>query len=76
MRKFFDPEYTFKYPILGRFTNSSLQFVLDLFSGKVVFDTQVLKDYVYRHTGDLTFKEIFEKFGWNLNITVTDYSMS
>lgn len=42
--------------------------------GKVVLDTQVLKDYVYRHTGDLTFKEIFTRFGWNLNITVTDFS--
>ena len=53
-----------------------MQFLKDLLSGKVVLDTQTLKDYIYRHTGDLTFKEMFEKFGWNLNITVTDFSMT
>lgn len=59
MPKFFDPEYTFKYPILGRMTDSRLQFFIDLILGKVVLDTQTLKDYVYRHTGDITFKEVF-----------------
>jgi len=43
--------------------------------GNVVFETHVLKDYVTRLTGDITFREIFTKFGWNLNITVTDFSM-
>ena len=74
--KFFDPEYTFKYPILGRMTDSRLQFIIDLIVGKVVLDTQTLKDYVYRHTGDITFKEVFQKNGWNLNITVTDFSVN
>ena len=59
MPKFFDPEFTFKYPILGRLTESNVQFLIDLFSGNSVFDTQVLKDFVYRHTGDITFKEVF-----------------
>jgi len=57
--KFFDPCYTFKNPILGRMTDSRVQFMIDLFMGKVVLDTQVLKDYVYVHTGDMTFKEVF-----------------
>ena len=53
-------------------TDSRAQFILDMLKGKNVLDAQVLKDYVYRHTGDMTFKEIFQKNGWNLNITVTD----
>ena len=44
--------------------------------GKVVLDTQTLKYYIQNMTGDLTFKEAFTKFGWNLNITVTDFSMT
>jgi len=44
--------------------------------GKIVLDTQTLKDYIYRHTGDLTFKDVFTRFGWNLNITVTDFSQT
>ena len=40
--------------------------------GKVVLDTKVLKDYVYEKTGDKTFREVYQNFGWNLNITVTD----
>jgi len=37
---------------------------------------QTLKDYIRRFTGDITFKEIFTKYSWNLNITVTDFSMT
>ena len=73
--QFFDPTFLFKYPILGRTVTGSFQFVVDLFMGKIVLDTQVLKDYIYRFTGDHTFKEVFQNYGWNLNITVTDYSM-
>jgi len=77
MNKFFDPHYTFERPILGRITESRLQFLLDLLiTGKVVLDTQTLKDYVFPHTGDITFREIFQKNGWNLNITVTDFSIN
>ena len=35
----------------------------------------MLKDYIVQFTGDITFKEAFDKYGWNLNITVTDNSM-
>lgn len=42
--------------------------------GKVVLDTKVLKDYIYEKTGDMTFRDVYQKFGWNLNITVTDQS--
>ena len=33
-----------------------------------------MKDYVRRFTGDITFKEVFDKYGWNFNVTVTDHS--
>jgi hypothetical protein len=32
-----------------------------------------MKKYVRHFTGDMTFLDIYEKFGWNLNITVTDF---
>lgn len=59
MGKFFDPKVAFGKPLLGRFTTSKLQFFIDLFSGKVVFDTEVLKEAIIQFCGDLTFKEIF-----------------
>lgn len=43
----------------------------DLLRGNVVLDTQTIKTYIIRFTGDQTFKEIYEKYGWVLNITVT-----
>ena len=37
--KWFDPEFTFAHPILGRKTESPLQFFTDLLSGKTVLET-------------------------------------
>lgn len=37
-------------------------------------DTNYLKGVIRARVGDLTFKEIHDKFKWNLNITVTDAS--
>lgn len=41
-----------------------------------MLDTQTLKDYVIPYVGDLTFKEIYQQNGWNLNITVTDFTLN
>ena len=71
----FNPYEIFKYPILGRIRDTNWDFICDLLRKKVVLDTQTLKDYIHRFTGDMTFKEIFTKNGWNLNITVTDFAM-
>ena len=62
--------------MVGFTTTNKIQFLTDLIMGKVVMDTQTLKDFIYRYTGDITFKESHTKFGWNLNITVTDFSMT
>ena len=73
--QFFQADYTFDKPILGYLTDSKLQFIYDLLiTGKNVLCTETLKSYVYAHTGDMTFKECYHKYGWNLNITVTDLS--
>ena len=53
-----------------------MQFISDLLMGKVVMETQTLKDSIRRFIGDVTFKEVFTKYGWNLNITVTDFSVT
>ena len=74
MPTLFDPYNTFKYPIVGLKTESKFDIIWRLLRQEPVLETQVLKDYVIRFTGDITFKEVFDKYGWNLNITVTDVS--
>lgn len=34
-------------------------------------DMKILQNKIRAHCGDLTFKEVHDKFKWNLNITVT-----
>lgn len=72
----FDPYTIFKNPLLGYLTNSPLEFITHLLQKKRLFCTETLKAYVYNFIGDLTFYEIFTKNGWNLNITVTDFTMA
>jgi hypothetical protein len=43
-----------------------------LMRGEAILDTEHLKKVVRQEIGDITFKEIHDKFKWNLNITVTD----
>ena len=74
MPSLFDPYNIFKYPIIGLKTKSKFEIIWRLLREEPLLETQVLKDYIIRFTGDITFKEIFDKFGWNLNITVTDFS--
>jgi TAG lipase/steryl ester hydrolase/phospholipase A2/LPA acyltransferase len=40
--------------------------------GEPVLDSENLKNIVRNEIGDLTFKEVHDRFKWNLNITVTD----
>jgi predicted acylesterase/phospholipase RssA len=72
--KFFDGEYVFKNPILGFHTESKSAFLYDLLAGKVTLDTETLKKFAKNWTGDLTFKDVYQKYGWNLNVSVTDHS--
>ena len=76
VHEIFDPAEVFKYPILGFLPESNWDLVRDLLNRKVVLSTETLKEFIYRFTGDLTFKEIFMQNGWNLNITVTDFAMN
>ena len=41
-------------------------------SGDSVLDTEHLKNAMREAIGDLTFKEVHDRFKWCLNITVTD----
>lgn len=44
-------------------------------NGKPVLDTKTLETYAKTMIGEsITFADVYEKFGWNLNITVTDFS--
>ena len=42
-------------------------------NGKSVLCTDTIKTYAKKMAGGVTFRESYEKFGWNLNITVTDF---
>ena len=74
MPHFFNPHNVFGAPIIGKKAKSKFEFIWKLLREEPVLETQTLKDYVTRFTGYITFKEIFERFGWNLNIVVTDHS--
>lgn len=39
----------------------------------VLYDSEVLREFMRENIGDLTFQEAFDKTGWILNITVTGY---
>lgn len=53
-------------------TNSLGGIITKLIRGEPILDVNELKAGVREFSGDLTFKEIHDKFKWNLNITVTD----
>ena len=53
-------------PMLARLRN--------LFLKGVLFDTEVLKDFLMEHVGNLTFQEAFDRTGRVLNITGEDRS--
>ena len=46
--------------------------IVNLVRGEPVLDTLHLKRVIRKTIGDVTFKEIHERYKWNLNITVTD----
>jgi predicted acylesterase/phospholipase RssA len=52
---------------------SFLRKILRFITRGVLFDVEVLKDFLRANVGDMTFQEAFDKTGWILNITVTGY---
>jgi TAG lipase/steryl ester hydrolase/phospholipase A2/LPA acyltransferase len=46
--------------------------IAGLMSGEAILDNNHLRNVMRNEIGDLTFKEIHDKFKWNLNVTVTD----
>ena len=46
--------------------------VAALLRGEAILDGEHLKNLMRNEIGDLTFKDIHDKYKWNLNITVTD----
>ena len=74
MATFFDPYLVFGHPMVGLTTKTSFEFVWRFLRGEPVLDTSLLKKYITRFTGEITFKEMYDRFGWNFNVTVTDQS--
>ncbi len=46
--------------------------VAGLLRGEAILDSVHLRTVMRKEIGDLTFKEIHDRFKWNLNVTVTD----
>ena len=65
------PQYIEK-PFLS-YKATSIWHALSLFlSGQPILDTEYLRQTIRSTIGDYTFKEIHDKFKWNLNISITD----
>ena len=71
-----DMNVTFGTPLLGYFYEDSWEMFFSAVSGKIILKSETLANYVKMWTGDLTFKEAFNKTGVILNITVTEDSFS
>ncbi len=69
----FDPKFVFSGPILKFKTKGFWEFISYQLNGKSVLCTDTIKTYAKRLCGDITFRDTYEKFGWNLNVTVTDF---
>ena len=56
----------------GGHVDSYVEFARRLAAGTELLCWRTMKEFLHKNTGDITFKEIYEQFGWILNITVTD----
>lgn len=74
LKNIFDPELIFKKPILGWVSPNWWQTISCHLQGKPILDQKVIREYAQHMIGEYTFSDIHSKFGWNLNITVTDFS--
>ena len=76
MPKLFNPEVVFGHPMLKTLAESNAEFIWKMLTGETILCAETLKEYIQQHSGDMTFKEIYDRYGWNLNVTVTDFSMN
>lgn len=51
---------------------SYYEMITNILRGEEIFSMDNIKEILRKTCGDFTFKEIHDKFKWNLNITVTD----
>lgn len=71
-----DNDWVYELPLLGYENDDKWDMFFNMASGNTIFKTETLKTYLRRSTGDLTFKEAYEKSGYILNITVTEDSFN
>ena len=67
-----DPDYFVDRPLLKYKKDSIQGIIAGLISGEAILDSVHLRNVMRGEIGDLTFKEVHDKYKWNLNITVTD----
>jgi TAG lipase/lysophosphatidylethanolamine acyltransferase len=65
-------EKTLNKPLLAFKFNTAFEMIMKILNGSPVLDIQRIKEVLYHNCGDITFKEIHDKYKWNLNISVTD----
>jgi len=65
-------EGAFPKPIVSWTVNSWYEVYRNLWEGKTVLCAETMKEFLKFTCGDLTFMEIYDRYSWTLNITVTD----
>ncbi len=71
----FDPEFIFKLPMLTFLSKGWWGAIQNQLNGQPILCSQTLARCAKYMIGETTtFGEIYLKYGWNLNITVTDFS--
>jgi hypothetical protein len=73
MHKTFDYDNAYPLPVLEYKAEGWFACLTHLIAGKTILKTSTLNTFLQHFLKDLTFREIYEKFHWKLNITVTDF---
>jgi len=72
MQDLFDPFYV-KFDCYKIREDNLIGIIARYLKDGVFFDMNHLQNFLKAQYGDLTFKEVYKRFGWNLNISVSIY---
>lgn len=72
----FDMKVVFGKPMLGYVHEDRWQMLFNMITGNLILKRETLAEYVRSWTGDNTFKDLYDKNGWILNVTVTEDGFS
>jgi len=74
MHKVFEPGFMKYGPFEGREKGSVMRKIKRFFKTGVLMDIRILKHFVRENIGEVTFMDAYEKTGFILNVTVSEYN--